>query len=354
MRRKGILTPNEKYALFYIVKYPTSTDKELAKMTKIKLSTVTAIRRRLRNMGIYKGVNIALLPNMGAELLTVSYGSLNRLLKGVGENFYKEVGKTTFFLLTDGIADMAIGFEKNYTSALKTSERFRASILAKGLPLENWNTVFFPAQDTYVFNFFDYSPVVRGMFGLDVPASERKIEPRPLFSVKEVISLTKKEKIGVAGFLASPEGTDVVVSDKTKLSRQAVASMRRRFAGKVIQAVRDLSLEKLGLEVIALTHDRFNIGVDLEKKVSILSTALADIPAFFAVASNSDGIYISAHRSYSEYVECHRKRLAEIAKANPKMVETTSSVFYSVKHISRLRDYAFLEMVTETLGLPKL
>ncbi|MEM3397009.1 MAG: helix-turn-helix domain-containing protein [Thermoplasmata archaeon] len=354
MRRKDILTPKEKYALYYIAKYPSSTDKDIAKMTKLKLSTVTAIRRRLRNMGIYRGVNIALLPNMGAELLTVSYGSLNRLGKGVGENFYKDVGKSTFYLLTDGIADIAIGYEKNYTTAIKTNEKLKANMQAKGLSFENWNTVFFPAEGTYVFNLFDFSPVVSAMFDLDVPASERKLEPHPLFSVKEVISLTKKERMGVAGFLAAPEGTDVVVSDKTKLSRQAVASMRRRFANKVILPARDLSLEKLGLEVVALTHDRFNIGIEMEKKNSILAEALTEIPAFFAVASNTDGVYLSAHRSYGEYVECHRKRLGVIAKANPKMVETTTTVLYSVKHLTRVRDYTFLEMATEFLGLPKL
>ncbi|MCX8173436.1 MAG: winged helix-turn-helix domain-containing protein [Thermoplasmata archaeon] len=354
MRRKDILTPKEKYALYYIMKYPTSTDKELAKMTRLKLSTVTAIRRRLRNMGIYRGVNIALMPNMGAELLTVSYGSLNRLVKGVGENFYKEIGKNTFYMLTDGMADIAIGYEKNYTGALKTSESFKAAMQAKGLPLENWNTVFFPAEGTYVFNFFEYAPVVRTMFNLEVSASERKVEPHPLFGVKEVISLTKKERLGVAGFLAAPEGTDVVVSDKTKLSRQAVASMRRRFAGKVIQPARDLSIEKLGLELIAFTHDRFNIGIEIEKKVDVLADALSEVPAFFAVASNTDGVYLSAHRSYAEYVESHRKRLGVIAKANPKMVDTTTSVLYSVKHLARVRDYTFLEMATEFLGLPEL
>lgn len=354
MRRKDILTPKEKYALYYMVKYPNATDKELAKMTKLKLSTVTAIRRRLREMGVYRGVNIALLPNMGAELLTVSYGSLNRLVRGVGDNLYMDTGKTTFYLLTDGMADVAIGYEKNYTSALKTTEKFKAALQARDLPLQNWNTVFFPAQDTYVFNFFDYSPVLRTKFNLDLPSSEKKVDPRRLVSVREMISLTKKEKLGVAGFLAVPEGTDVVVSDKTKLSRQAVASMRKRFAGKVIQAARDVSLENLGLEVIVLTHDRFDIGVDMEKKKSVLADVISEIPTFFAVASNTDGIYLSAHRSYGEYAEFQRKRLATIAKATPRMLETTTSVLYSVKHLVRVRDYSFLEMATEFLGLPKL
>jgi len=354
MRRKDILTPKEKIALYYMTKRPFATDKEIAKLTKLKLSTVTAIRRRLMNMGIFRDVSIALLPNLGAELLTVSYGTLNRLLKGVDEKVYKETAKNIFYHLTDGLSDVAIGYEMNYTGALKNAERLKSAIHGAGLSIENWHTIFFPVTTTYVLNFFDFSPVLRLMFNLDLPASEKKIEPQPLFSVKEVVELTKKERIGFAGFLAVPGGTDVNVSEKTKLSRQAVSSMRKRFVGKIFQPARDIEIAKLGCEVVALTHDKFNIGLDVEKKVKVLSGALADLPLFFGVASNSDGIYLSVHTSYKEYVESHRRRLEKIAKEEPKMIENTTSVLYSVSHLSKVRDYAFLDVATEFLGLPKL
>ncbi|MGB9635768.1 MAG: hypothetical protein ACPL1Y_00745 [Thermoplasmata archaeon] len=354
MRRKELLTSKEKFALYYLVKYPISPDRELAERTKLKLSTVTAIRRRLRAMGLYRGINIGLLTNLGAELLTVSYGTLDRLVKGVDESFYKGIGANTFYMCTDGLHELAIGYERNYTTARKNIDIFTNEAKAKGLSLNNWNTLFFPAETTYIFRLFDYSPIVRTLYDVDISAAERKIKPFKLYSPREKPELTKKEKIGFAGFLAVPEGTDVEVSNKSGLSRQAVASMRRRFTGSILLPIRDIALDKLGLELLVLTHDRFNLGMDIEKKIETIADSISDFPAFFAVANNSDAIYLSAHRSYSDYIEAHKKRVATIVKSSSKMIDSTTTVLYSLRHLSMVKDFAFLEIAGAMLGLPKL
>ena len=69
------LTDREKSVLYEIVKSPHYNDYKLAEHTNIKLSTVTAIRRRLKKNGIYHTIRIPNLQFLGAELLAVSYGS---------------------------------------------------------------------------------------------------------------------------------------------------------------------------------------------------------------------------------------------------------------------------------------
>jgi|GEM_PF-3151530 len=354
MRRKDVLTNKEKHALYYLVKYPVETDKALTEITKLKLSTVTAIRRRLRRIELYRGVNTALLTNLGAELLTVSYGTLNRISKGVGVDFYKNVDLNAFYMCTDEICDLAISFEKNYTGARKTMDNFLAQVHQKGLSSDNWHTAVFPAESTYLLNFFDYSPVIRYLFNLDVRASERKIQPTLLRTESGSMEFTKKERIGFTGLLMVPEGTDVDVSAKTKLSRQAVASMRRRFADKVLLPRRVINLGKLGLEILVLTHDKLDLGISLEEKVDRAKEAISDLPVFFGVISNSDAIYLSAYKNYSDYVAHEKARIEQMRKGKTQTIESTASYTYSISNLKMLRDFTFLDIATKMLGLPTL
>jgi hypothetical protein len=71
------LTKNEKDTLWGMVNHPTLNDRALAKKTRLKLSTVTAIRRRLREREYFWTVNIPNFSRLGFELLCVEYGSFN-------------------------------------------------------------------------------------------------------------------------------------------------------------------------------------------------------------------------------------------------------------------------------------
>jgi len=354
MKRSDVLTNKEKRGLYYLLKYPVETDKALTEITKLKLSTVTAIRRRLRNLELYRGVNTALLTNLGVELLVVHYGTLNRIPKGVGAEFYKNVDLNAFYMCTDGICDLAVGYEKNYASATNTMNNFLMQCRKNDLSVKNWHTVVFPAENTYILNFFEYAPVIKYLFNLEVGESERKISPKLLHTESDSMEFTKKERIGYTGLLTVSEGTDVDVSVKTKLSRQAVAAMRKRFADKVLLPRRVLNLGKLGLEMLVLTHDKLNLGISLEKKVNVATEAITDLPVFFGVISNSDAIYLSAYRNYADYVAHERARVEQISKGNAQMLEATASYTYSVSNLTMLRDHAFLDVATKTLNLQKI
>jgi len=352
--RSEVLTDKEKRGLYYLIKYPEETDKALSEISKLKLSTVTAIRQRLRKLELYRGVNTTLLTNLGVELLVVHYGTLNRISKGVGAKFYKNVDLNAFYMCTDDICDLAIGYEKNYASATNTTNNFLMQCRKNDLSVNDWHTVVFPAENTYILNFFDYAPVIKYLFNLEVGESERKISPKLLHTESDSTEFTKKERIGFTGFLTVSEGTDVDVSAKTKLSRQAVAAMRKRFADKVLLSRRVLNLGKLGLEILVLTHEKLNLGISLEEKVKVATEAITDLPVFFGVLNNSDAIYLSAYRNYADYVAHERARVEQIRKGNAQMLEATASYTYSVPNLTMLRDHAFLDVATKTLNLPKV
>ena len=66
-------TWREKQVLFHIVKNPDYADRSIADKTGLKLSTVTAIRRRLKEKGFFNVIRLPWLHELGAELLAVNY-----------------------------------------------------------------------------------------------------------------------------------------------------------------------------------------------------------------------------------------------------------------------------------------
>ena len=82
----GRLNKNEKLVLYGLVKYPLFNDRELAEKIKLKMTTVTAIKNRLKKNGYYYTVRIPVLQNLGCELLMASLLSFNPT-KTVDETF---------------------------------------------------------------------------------------------------------------------------------------------------------------------------------------------------------------------------------------------------------------------------
>ena len=77
LMRKG-LSEREKLALFGLVTYPSQSDKEIASILKMKASTFSSIKHRLKNKGYFKNIRIPMLEGLGAELLCVTYTHFNK------------------------------------------------------------------------------------------------------------------------------------------------------------------------------------------------------------------------------------------------------------------------------------
>ena len=74
------LTEKEKLMLYGLVKYPTMTDKQLSEKLKLKQSTVTSIRNRLKEKEYFKKLIIPRLENMGCQMLVTIYTSFSPLI----------------------------------------------------------------------------------------------------------------------------------------------------------------------------------------------------------------------------------------------------------------------------------
>ncbi|MEM2899573.1 MAG: hypothetical protein QXT63_02170 [Thermoplasmata archaeon] len=79
---KGKLSKNEKLTLYGLVKYPDYNDREIAEKIGLKMSTVTAIKNRLKKNNVFSTIRVPLLQNLGCEMLEVGYAkNYSRILQ---------------------------------------------------------------------------------------------------------------------------------------------------------------------------------------------------------------------------------------------------------------------------------
>ena len=339
------LTEKEKVALHALVKNPLLNDRKTAESAKLKLSTLTAIRRRLREEELFRTYRIPLLQRIGMEIITVSYGSM---LKGSAQEAFLK--KTEAFMLvqnaiygvTDMNHDLLVDFMPNYTEFKKSSEQFeRFFFMHDPQPEDRMTSVLFPTGDTVMtLSFFDYTPVLERMFKGKV--SKRKAE----YIEMGDRNLTKKERSAFITFVNNPEVTDKKVAELAGISRQAASTMKTRFYGEgLMKQVRIPDLSKLGFKIIGLTHLKFNpkFGLNDRNDEKILRTA--QTPHFFTLFNSTDAIILSAHTDFEEY-SMDASNLLSAYRKNEAMVEETNTDLFSVDQTTVLKMHDYSEMLT--------
>ena len=74
----GRLTINEKKVLYGLIKYPNFTDIEIQKIIKVKGSTYSIIKKKLRDKGYFSTIRMPVFQHLGCKYSIVTYIKLNR------------------------------------------------------------------------------------------------------------------------------------------------------------------------------------------------------------------------------------------------------------------------------------
>src|SRR5512136_700682 len=108
MAKRG-LTPNEKQVLYGLVRHPVLNDRELSELLDVKVSTVTAIRRRLRHAEYFTTRRVPMMHRLGWELLKDRFPGL-------------------FHVVASSDHLSFLGFAHNYTAARREADDLRVSL----------------------------------------------------------------------------------------------------------------------------------------------------------------------------------------------------------------------------------
>ena len=195
--KKFDLTSKEKLMLYGLVKYPTLTDKKLSDKLKIKQSTVTSIRNRLKDKGYFRKLIIPRLQNMGCQMLVSIYTSFSPLIpleeRVVITGEAIEVFEEIFFSVGEQDKGFSLSLSKDYATIGKINDIRTQTFGGRGLLEEEYpNMVVFPFDISRVYRFFDFSPLLKKSFDLKFDDEEEVINRA--FRHTENIELKDTEK----------------------------------------------------------------------------------------------------------------------------------------------------------------
>ncbi|MFH0815224.1 MAG: MarR family winged helix-turn-helix transcriptional regulator [Methanobacteriota archaeon] len=301
-------TDNEKATLYGLVKYPDLNDRELADRIDAKLSTVTAIRRRLLENGVLKDVTLPMMDALGSEILVIGYGPLNPSNKNAHSEMARKISGTCgcAFLLADAMDyGFFVGCANNYTDIKSDLDGLNHYLTHAGLGSEPWNYALFPFAVSKILNCFDFSPTLSSAIGIEQESAALDLG----FKKLKRADLSLKEKAVLKGIVSNPGVPDSHLADIVDVSRQAIAEMKRRFIDEgIVRNIRVPDLRQVGCELVTLTHSQFNPRSQLVERKEGIRLMMDESPHLFAVSGSFENVMLHSHVSYS-HLDAVKKRL---------------------------------------------
>ncbi len=350
---KDKLSRNEMLTLYGLIKYPTYNDREVAEMIGLKMSTVTAIKNRLKRQNLYSTVRVPLLQNMGCEMLEVGYTKLNlttsqeaRMKPGkkLVEDF-----EETFFTVFEPSKMLSMSIAKNYTEAKKNMDRF-LQVFSEHNFIEGhgYSFLHFPFEHTKIHNFFDMANLLKRHFSLDLKLPDEK----PIEAGVKVLpdSMTRIQRKVYYGLVKYPDLLDNRVARKIGVTRQSVTKMRKKFeADGLLKAIRVPNLKALGFEIMVLAYIRYNPKSPMTKRADV-KKLWDELPILFNISSTLEGVMIMTAKNFRDYEQIWNK-LVKFYKENEIIKEEPTVHLFSIEDMDMMKYNVYAPLVKKVLGV---
>jgi DNA-binding MarR family transcriptional regulator len=350
------LSRNEKLTLWGLVRYPTFNDRRLSQEIGLKMSTVTAIRNRLKRAGFFKTVRVPFMDRLGCELLVVCYNRLN-ILKSRDEvmKILKDAFATTddiFFAMADPFQMVTFSFCKNYTDAWSDVEKCHQLLSEKGAlgprsPRDHM--ALYSINQTKFFRFFNFAEILKRHFQLESPPSETGINLKPERQTPRLLS--RIEKKVYYGLICHPEIVDNGVAKKIGVTRQSVTKIRKRFESEgILTTIRVPDFQKLGVEILALAYYEFTPGSTLANRKKGIEWVVKELPAFFHIAGNQEGMLAGVAKNFQD-LQKHNYLTSKLYFEKGFFRSEPRVIMMSVKDLTVLKDFTFAPFVKRILDI---
>ena len=346
------LTQKEKLFLYGVTRYPGYSDKKLSETLNIKHSTVTSIRHRLKERGVYRDFIIPRLQNMGCQMLVVIYTSFNPLIplhkrvEITGRTI--EVFEEIFLSVGEQDKGFSLSLSKDYTTIGRINDIRTQTFGSRGLLEEAYpSMVIFPFDISKVYRFFDFAPLLRNSF--DIPVDEEGSVVNLAFRHSKSVSLSDTEKNVYCMIVSYPDMSDKSIGREIGISRHTVSRLRRRFEeNNLIRRICIPNLRKLGFEILGFYHIRFDPrnppGIENDEGHVLMS----DSTVFFATRQ-FEAVMLSVYSNYDDY-KGDRTRIMHILKGNRWIAEDPVIRTYGLNTLVFIKDFKFTPITHKIVG----
>ena len=351
---KKSLNENEKIALYGLVKYPTLQDSDVAEKIDLKYSTFNLIKKRLKKRDYYHTVAIPCLQQLGCELINVNVGWIaprpdlkftdiippQNMLKNP-EFFYEatESDQSISITMSRSLTDVRMGVQNLY------------NILAKSNLLDERGitSIYFPFKLAKIYRFFDFAPLLKRTFGLEV--GEEETEFTTCFMESKRVKLSQVEKQVYYGLIRYPGSSDVAIAKEISIGRHTVGNLRKIFEEeKLITTIRIPNLNKLGFNILALSYTKFNPKTPLEMRKKGIKMILSDFPNILMITSNLESVNLFVVRDFHEFQNA-KDIIISYYKEKKYFAEEPIILNLSIPRMTIHKNFEFAPLVKKVLGL---
>ena len=348
--KKTILTKNEEKVLYGLIKYPGINDSELSQKIKVKLSTLTSIKRKLEKNGFFRILIVPLLNRLDCELLAVIYTQFNPVIP-LEDRIQTtkrtiEVFDEIFFSTGEQEKGFSLSLSKNYTNIgrineIRTETFGQLGLLEKEYP----NEVIFPFETSKIFRFFDFERILKKFFSIEDTKKEANIR---WFEKTDQINLSAKEKKVLIALIENPNLPTQKIGEKIKLSRHTIARMKKQFFEKgLIRQIVLPELNKLGFEILAFYHIKFNPYKP--PKIEDINF-LDSYYSIFLAQRKFETVIISAYPNFQEFHEDKMNKI-RFLKENDLVSFSPLIETYSFEKMIVIKDFDFVPITKKILNV---
>ena len=350
--RKLELTQKEQLMLYGLVKYPYLSDKDLSNLLKLKHSTVTSIRNRLRLNDYFRRLVIPRLQNLGCKMLVTIYTSFNPLIPL--EERVEITGKTIevfeeiFFSVGELDKGFSLSLSKDYATIGKINDIRTQTFGGRGLLEEEYpNMVILPFEISKTYRFFDYSPLIKKRFNIDI--KEENIVKDISFKSTKYFPMSDTEKNVFCMIVSYPEMSDNAIGSEIGVSRHTVSRIRRKFYdNNLIRKIILPNLKKLGFEILAFYHIRFDPSNPPDMDHDDSAMLMSDSTIFFA-CRRFESVMLSIYENYDDY-KSDMMNIMQILKQNRWISKDPVILTYSLNTLIYIKDFIFAPITHKIVG----
>jgi len=347
------LTKKEKLVFYGLIRWPELNDIELSMKINVSRSTITTIRRKLDERKLYSTLNIPDLTKIGCDLLLVSYSNFVPSVSYRIRKEYSDILMKTypelFFEISTNKRRVYFSAGRNFTEIKRSIDNSGEIHVRQELVSERRNTyVYFPLNLTELFRFFDYAPLLKHHFHLEIDDGYERKTTRA-----EMARFTENEKLVFYTMVKYPGLTGGQIARRVSMSRQTVNAMKNRFLSDgLLRTVRIPDIRKLGFELMVFSHMHFNPKKPIDKRHRGIELMLSKRSQILKISGNSEAIVLSVFENYTEYLETYDE-LLDFYERNRFLLGNPVIRIFPIKSKRLLMDMRYAPLVKKVLGIER-
>ncbi len=345
LTRKIPLNDNEKRVFEGIVSFPEYNDIQLSKLLKIKRSTVTAIKNKLKREHYFASHKIPHFPSIGCEMAIAVSFRLNptaKLQKEVA-SLIEDINQVpeSVYLIASGNNLLCIQMTKNLTEFKKQMDSLIASYKTNDVIAQS-KVHYFPFETSQIPKFLNFSRYLSLLFELEPQPGSKKPKPK-------IESFTKKEKQIFYALVKYGDLNDSEIAAQTGLARPSISQVRRKLIerGSITEANVPDPL-KLRSELAVQNHVTFDFD-DKQKMESIRKHIESDPSTYLMLAGDAEIISLHLYNDYSSFQTEHNN-LMTLFNEHSISYDNFESTLYPVTQLKK-HLIQFDPLVKKSLGL---